>query len=260
MANILWMDSKKCDGFSLEMYWKIHHKILCWKKKQSHIFVDICDGPEGLRDGFFLGKALANPSQNSWLRMAGILRMDLDFFLRWISLWKWIGKSITKFCAERKCTTTFLWWIPLGSITKFFANVFLMNAQNKMRLILSLELSWKIHHKLRPAGISLMGLKKLRDGLFLIDMYSRTHRKIIGWEWRAFCARTSQNLRWIFPWTCIQESITKMLTEHGAHFLWVPKICATDLSLEIKIRKSITEFFGEDGGHSAIDLGKFCDR
>jgi hypothetical protein len=42
--------------------------------------VDICDGPEGLRDGFFLGKALANPSQNSWLRMAGILRMDLDFF------------------------------------------------------------------------------------------------------------------------------------------------------------------------------------
>ena len=223
MANILWMDSKKCDGFSLEMYWKIHHKILCWKKKQSHIFVDICDGPEGLRDGFFLGKALANPSQNSWLRMAGILRMDLDFFLRWISLWKWIGKSITKFCAERKCTTTFLWWIP---ITKFFANIFVMNVRNKLRLIFPLEMSWKIDHKLLAENC------------------------------RHFANGPRKNW-WIFPWTCILGIHHQ---KDGAHFLWVPKICATDLSLEIKIRKSITEFFGEDGGHSAIDLGKFCDR
>ena len=195
MANILWMDSKKCDGFSLEMYWKIHHKILCWKKKQSHIFVDICDGPEGLRDGFFLGKALANPSQNSWLRMAGILRMDLDFFLRWISLWKWIGKSITKFCAERKCTTTFLWWIP---ITKFFANIFVMNVRNKLRLIFPLEMSWKIDHKLLAENCRHFanGPRKNCCGFFPGHVFWESITKRMA---RIFC-EYQKFARRIYPW------------------------------------------------------------
>ena len=189
MANILWMDSKKCDGFSLEMYWKIHHKILCWKKKQSHIFVDICDGPEGLRDGFFLGKALANPSQNSWLRMAGILRMDLDFFcdgfLFGNELENPSQNSVLKENAQRhfcdgsqsqNSSRTFLWWTSVTNCDWFF----LWKCLEK-----SITNSW-----LRTAGISLMDLGKIVVD-FSLDMYFGNPSPK---GWRAFFVST-KNLR-----------------------------------------------------------------
>jgi hypothetical protein len=115
-----------------------------------------------------------------------------------------------------------LWWIP---ITKFFANIFVMNVRNKLRLIFPLEMSWKIDHKLLAEncrhfangprkncdGFSLdmyfgnpspkgwraffVSTKNLRDGFILGNKNKKIHHGVFWWGRRAFCDWSRKILR-----------------------------------------------------------------
>jgi hypothetical protein len=88
-----------------------------------------------------------------------------------------------------------LWWIP---ITKFFANIFVMNVRNKLRLIFPLEMSWKIDHKLLAENCRHFanGPRKNCDGFFPGHVFWESITKRMA---RIFC-EYQKFARRIYPW------------------------------------------------------------